>query len=480
MHKAFFPLFLIALIGIVLSGFFHQTSGFLQWLGLITGLLPLIAYHLSLMRARLLSSTAIDSIYYFGFLVTIITLVTTAISIGLAETKPDLKWVLLQFALGLVATGYALFARLHLLAKSATSIEVDMVESTEKLTKNIERVVKEFDNAGFQVQAFVERTEQRLTKVEQDTIAKMDSVSASFEQKLSAAQTSFQEALNKNIEITLSKTSNTLSVATLKFSGAISSLTEEINRLQREAENISFAIASQRISDFSNEMEFSIRSITNSVHESASASSTAVSGLTTTFNKTSKLADGIAKKLNALDGIIALASSIQDADTAMTNFSLSTTEAEAALSSLSVKTANAEETLRQQITKPLENVKLEAALSDFEASFNLAANSFNAKLETLSELFPSIEAGGTSLSEKMSSVAITISKMGDAMNSSPMELNAAMVHLKLQIAAVSNAIEIALPELNAAIGSVAQQVKSFNLSRLALDLDIKPAPSPSA
>lgn len=479
MHKTFFPLFLIALIGIVLSGFFHQASGFLQWMGLITGLLPLMAYHFSLMRTRLLSSNAIDSVYYFGFLVTIITLVTTAISIGLTDSKPDLKWVLLQFALGLVATGYALFARLHLLAKSATSVEVDMVDSTEKLAKNIERVVKEFDNAGFQVQAFVERTEQRLAKIEQDTEAKMNAVSTSFDQKLSAAQVSFQDALSKNVSITLEKTAKSLSSATLKFSGAISSITDEVNRLQREAETISFALASQRISEFSNDMELSIRSITTSVYESATASSDAVSGLTTTFKKSSKLADEIAKKLNALDGIIALISSIQGATEAMTDFSLASTEAEAAISSLSVKTAQAEETLREQVTKPLENVNLGTALSEFEVSFTSATNSFNDKLKNLSELFPSIEAGGSSLSEKMSSVAITISKMGDAMNSSPTELNAAMVHLKVQIAAVSSAIEIAIPELNAAIASVADQLKSFNLSRVALDLEKIPALSAS-
>jgi hypothetical protein len=440
---------------------------------LIAGLLPLMAYHLSLKRARLLSSNEIDSVYYFGFLVTIITLVTTAISIGLTENKPDLKWVLLQFALGLVATGYALFARLHLLTISATSVEVDTVDSIEKLAKNVEKVAKEFDNAGFQVQAFVERTEQRLAQFEQETVTRMDAVGVHFDQKLAASQIAFQEGLNKSVELTLEKTARTMAAATLQFSNAISSVMEEIIRMQSEAEGISFTLASQRISEFSNEMASSIDSITTSVHESAIASSGAVSELAATFNKTAKLASEISKKLSALDGVIALVSSIQDAATAIDNFSQSTTEAEAAISSLSVKTTQAEESIREKVTKPLESVKLGLALSNFEASFSTASTSFNSNLVSLSQLFPSIEAEASTLSGKMSSVANSISKMGDAMSTSPTELNAAIQHLKTQIASVSTAIEIALPQLNTAIGSVAQQLKSFDIGRLTIDPEKK-------
>jgi predicted nucleic acid-binding Zn-ribbon protein len=475
MHKAFFPLFLTALVGIVLSSFFHQSSGFLQWIGLIAGLLPLMIYHTTLIKARLLSSTEIDSIYYFGFLVTIITLVTTAISIGVADKKEELnlQWVLLQFALGLIATGYALFARLHLLAISTTSIEADMVSSTEKLAKNIEKIAKEFDNAGFQVQAFVERTEKRLTILEEETVTRMDAVVTSFDQRLSASQVAFQDSLNKSVELTLEKTARTMASTTQQFSNSISSVMEEIIRIQSEAEGISFTLASQRILEFSTDMTGSIQSITTSVHDSAKASSDAVLELSATFKKSAKLAADISKKLSDLDGVIALITSINDATEAMANFSQSTTEAESAISSLSIKTSQAEEALREQFTIPFESVKLGLALSEFESSFRMASTTFNSNLSSLSKLFPSIETEASTLSLKMSSVANSISQMGDAMSNSPTELNAAIQHLKTQIASVSTSIEIALPQLNTAIASVAEQLKSFDLGRTIIDFDKK-------
>ena len=475
MHKSFFPLFLTALVGIVLSSFFHNFSGFLQWIGLIAGLLPLMIYHATLIKARLLSSTEIDSIYYFGFLVTIITLVTTAIAIGVTDKKEELnlQWVLLQFALGLIATGYALFARLHLLAISSTSIEADMVSSIEKLAKNIEKIAKEFDNAGFQVQAFVERTEKRLTTLEEKTVTRMDVVVSSFDQRLSASQVAFQDSLNKSVELTLEKTARTMALATQQFSNSISSVMEEIIRMQSEAEGISFTLASERISEFSTDITSSIHSITTSVHDSAKASSDAVLELSATFKKSAKLAADISKRLSDLDGVIALVTSIKDATEAIANFSQSTTEAESAISSLSIKTSQAEESLREQVTKPLESVKLGLALSDFEVSFNTASSTFKSNLASFSALFPSIESEASALSGKMSSVANSISQMGDAMSNSPAELNAAIQHLNTQIASVSTAIEIAIPQLNTAIGSVAEQLKSFDLGRTVINFDKK-------
>jgi len=466
MNKTFFPLFLTSLAGIVISGFFHDASRALQWMGLICGLLPLMAYHASLMKARMLSSTEIDSVYYFGFLVTIITLVSTAISIGLAAKKPDLNWVLLQFGLGLVATGYALFARLHLLAKSTTTAEIDVVNSTEKLAKNVEKVAREFDNASFQVKAFVERTEQRLAQYEQQSIASLAAVSEKFAKELATAQIAFQNGLSKSNELTLAKSARTIGSATEKFSEAISSLIDEILRMQNEAEGISFSLASQRISVFSTEMEGSIRSITASVHESATASSAAVGELTTNFNKSAKLAREISKKLQVLDGVVALVAYIEAASDAMTGFVQSTSDAESALSSLSVKTAHAEEIIRNQISNPLDTARFAQTFADFERGFAVASASFNTKLQTLTDVFPSIETSGKSLSEQMGLVAQSVSQMGDALNTSPLELNSAINHLNGQISAASNAIEMAIPELNRAVSFVADQLKTLDLKKI--------------
>ena len=465
MHKTFFPLILTSLAGIALAAFFHQASGVLQGLGLVAGLLPLITYHFALTKARVLTSTEVDSVYYFGFLVTIITLVSTAISIGIAAKKPDLNWVLLQFGLGLVATGYALFARLHLLASSTATSEVDVVASTEKLVKNIEKIAREFDNAGFQVKAFVERTEQRLAQYEQEYTANLESISEKYVDQISSAQATFQEGLNKSLKMSLEKSAKAIGTSTERFSNAISSVMEEIVRMQNEAQSISFSLASQRIREFSVEMEGSIRSITASVHETATASSAAVAELTSTLNKTSKLAGEISKKLKVLDGMVALVGSIEAATDAITGFAHSTSDADSAISSFSVKTAQAEETMRDKITKPLEAAKFSQALEDFERGFAVASVSLNDNLVAIAQSLPTVKASASLMGQNMGSVAQSLTRLGDSINVSPAQLSVAVNHLKEQVSAVSNLIEIALPELNKAISSLASKVSALDVKR---------------
>ena len=347
MHSSFLILFICSLCGVLFSSFVRHTEGVLQWTGLIAGLLPLVIYHIILWRKRVLSSTEIDSIYYFGFLVTVITLVATAISLGLAPKNTlNLQWILLQFGLGLIATGYALFARLLLLSKSTSNADADVVDSTEKLAKSVERVAGEFDKAGFQVAAFVEQTEKRLAEMSERTASKFASTEEMFEKRMIEAQNAFNVALEKSATISLERTANVLDRATSSFSNSISAVMEEIIRMQSEAEGISFAKASERIAGFSNEMESSITSIALAVNIASKASSASVAELSTTFNKTSKLATEISKKLDNLDKLLILTGAIEDVSEAIAGIAKTSIEAESALSSLAAKTVIAEQSIR--------------------------------------------------------------------------------------------------------------------------------------
>ena len=114
---------LIAAIGIFsfsllidLDTMFRDTGIFLS------GALPLGLYHYKLVKQRYihggklnLSDAEIDSIYYFGFVITLITLIAAVFTFGIAGDKViDPQTIGLQFGLGLLATGYALIARLQL------------------------------------------------------------------------------------------------------------------------------------------------------------------------------------------------------------------------------------------------------------------------------------------------------------------------------------------------------------------------------
>ena len=95
------------------------------WMSLVAGCGPLVYYHLFYLTPRArkgLTQTAIDSVYYFGFLVTVAALGISAVTIASSGGTTDINTVVFQFGVGLFATGYAVIARMHL---SSLSTMVD-------------------------------------------------------------------------------------------------------------------------------------------------------------------------------------------------------------------------------------------------------------------------------------------------------------------------------------------------------------------
>lgn len=383
MHKSFFPLFIISLIGVLATSRLQYYEGVLQWAGLAAGIAPLITYHAILLRKRLLSPTEVDSIYYFGFLVTVITLVSTAISIGSSENAIQLRWVLYQFGLGLVATGYALFARLHLLAKSTSTADTDIVDATERLAKSVEKVAGDFDKAGFQVAAFVEQTERRLAEFDQRAQSKFTAAEAKFEQRLNEASTHFNEILAKSAAQSLERSSTVIEQATGRFSEAISAVMDEVGRVQTEAEAISFERASERIAQFSEEMEQSVASIAGKVSEAAGSSADAISELTSASRKTMKLATDISSRLESLSRIESLVEAIGKTSEALSGISRTAEETDASLSSLATKVGAAEQGIREWIIAPLSSGGLASAVESAQRTISEAASAASSLLNSI-------------------------------------------------------------------------------------------------
>lgn len=107
------------------------------WLTVITGvpgfvslfaLLPLVAYHFYLagwlaflFQPREIPGDAeIDSVYYIGFLITVMELAASAV-ILFRDPAAGAQPILIRFSVGLIATGYAVVARLHLQSKFPAS-----------------------------------------------------------------------------------------------------------------------------------------------------------------------------------------------------------------------------------------------------------------------------------------------------------------------------------------------------------------------
>ena len=104
------------------------------------GLLPLAIYHAWLWRAESLTQQEIDSVYYFSFILTLTTLGLSAF--GLANSggsANDINSIGTQFALGLLATGYGLIARITLQGKRLSLDNVD--EAFDRQLDQVGRVL---------------------------------------------------------------------------------------------------------------------------------------------------------------------------------------------------------------------------------------------------------------------------------------------------------------------------------------------------
>lgn len=129
-----------------------------QWVAAAVSLAPMVYYHIGYLAPRTkngLSSAAIDSVYYYGFLLTIVALGISALSMVSATSDAPLEnpaSVISQFGIGLLATGYAIVARLHLSSMSAQlgdstpdTIIDQYISRSRQMVDHVELTLQRFD-----------------------------------------------------------------------------------------------------------------------------------------------------------------------------------------------------------------------------------------------------------------------------------------------------------------------------------------------
>lgn len=137
------------------------------WVAMLGGSAPLIYYHLGYLTPRAkkgLAQAAIDSVYYFGFLVTVAALAVSAVSLAVTDGKAPLNEIAFQFGLGLLATGYAVLARMHL-----TSISTWVEEASPEavLDRYVQRSRELVTNVELASEQFVTLANNLMTKSEE-------------------------------------------------------------------------------------------------------------------------------------------------------------------------------------------------------------------------------------------------------------------------------------------------------------------------
>jgi len=447
MHQSFLPLFIISLLGVLgaaFSTYIDSTYINYQWLSLASGLIPLAAYHIILGRKPILSPAVVDSVYYFGFLVTVITLVATAISIGIQPptTKLNTKWVLLQFGLGLIATGYALFARLQLMSKSSDEVEMDVVDSTRELALSVSKVSGEFDRASYEVSAFVEQIHERLEKLILTTEQR-------FQDSLTRSLNVYSTTIDDSAQKALLKTGELIEKATVEFSTAVSGVMEEIGRVQEEARAISFEAASVKLTEFSKAIELSFVSITDKVLEASQNSAESISELNSTLRKVTKLSTEIGSKLESLNKIQDLLAAFENTTISLELFIDGVNSTITPLNSMRIHADKAAESFEAKLIVPLNDIgndliKNTQNLPDQSTQLSKTLKKVNETTENFNTLLESnIKTVGKSLLEINENLTAspdfkTLFNSASLVSESLNDLNTTLSNLKVELLNKSN------------------------------------------
>ena len=150
---------LFACAGISIFSLLPISNQNVKYLGIfLSGIIPLGFYHFSLHQQRIdetkiirLTEAEIDSIYYFGFVITLITLIAAVFTLGTIGSKSfNPETIGIQFGLGLFVTGYALIARLHLQIGNESDIEpedayANYLDRVNSLLGRVDRAYSDLD-----------------------------------------------------------------------------------------------------------------------------------------------------------------------------------------------------------------------------------------------------------------------------------------------------------------------------------------------
>jgi len=113
-------------------------------LAFVFGIFPMSVFHYMLFKYDDLNQSQIDSIYFFGFLVTLLTLGCAATFAFIPSEKGrQIEIIVYQFALGLLATGYGLLARVLLTNRRITVTGPD--DAIDQYLQKIGRVLERFE-----------------------------------------------------------------------------------------------------------------------------------------------------------------------------------------------------------------------------------------------------------------------------------------------------------------------------------------------
>lgn len=167
-----------------------------SWLVMLPGIAPLWWYHRKVLLPKAesgLPQVAIDSVYYFGFLVTVAALCISALMVGLHGAAASIDTIVMQFSAGLVATGYAVAARLDLQSRASGTSEATLEEVMDKYVHKSIALVDNVEKASQRLSAFSQQIVER-------TIEAAELTRLAANEKMLDVATQFSEQMGEALE----------------------------------------------------------------------------------------------------------------------------------------------------------------------------------------------------------------------------------------------------------------------------------------
>jgi ABC-type transporter Mla subunit MlaD len=288
----------------------------------IGGFTPLVWYYIQLQAVQTkgrygdgintyLTDIEVDSIYYLGFLITLTTLVISVGSIVIT-TQYEIKTIISQFSLGLIATGFALWGRLDLQQRNERLTDPD--SAVDEYRNKLGDVVNDIEGAYTRLQSTFKRASDSFEKSSQQ----LEVFSNSFERinqemsgaanSLNAGMSSIQEK-SENIDtalnslLLLSKNLKQVDAVIADFSSSLKSLNKSgvvdvvssvekaSNSLGKSAENFDKELnlatknIASRSQDFTQDLEKSTQQLSSALTNLSSAMVAVANKVTDTLKR---------------------------------------------------------------------------------------------------------------------------------------------------------------------------------------------------
>jgi hypothetical protein len=197
-------------------------------------LISLFAYFLHVNSLKSYSQDTADSIYYFGFSITIITLAASSIyHFGNKQSIENLGLVFSQFGIGLIATCFGLLLRLWIIAKLNVQNHISTVEEEEQARRLL---ISDLGTLRLEVVGFAEQLKE-------------------LNQNLHRQQKELHQQTVNDLKVLSQKTIESTQQASLKAINDIGQATTALQQLQKTFFVESLATLKQTIIEVNDDLK---------------------------------------------------------------------------------------------------------------------------------------------------------------------------------------------------------------------------------